>query len=170
MTWAAPRLPSRREVLAGGAVLALGGCLPVDGSSPGRAVAPEQRLRARIAGEVLALSARYDAVVARYPGTRAQLSTLAAEHEAHADALLGTADTPPTGSPTSSPSPSGSTGAPVPVPGTVDRAIAELAAAEHAASHRRGRQARDASPDLARLLASIAACEAAHASLLERDA
>jgi hypothetical protein len=56
------------------------------------------------------------------------------------------------------------------VPGTVDRAIAELAAAEHAASHRRGRQARDASPDLARLLASIAACEAAHASLLERDA
>jgi hypothetical protein len=169
MTWAAPRLPSRREVLAGGAALALGGCLPVEGSSPGPTVAPERRRRARIAGEVRALTARYDAVIARHPETRAGLSTLAAEHEAHAAALLGPAGT---SSPTASPSPSGTstTTTPAPVPDSVEDALAGLAAAELAASRRRGRQARRASPGLARLLASIAACEAAHAALLEREA
>jgi hypothetical protein len=167
MTRPAPRLPSRREVLAGGALLAIGGCLPTDGTSGAPAVSPEQRFRARVAGEVRDLASRYDAVIARFPGTRAELSTLAAEHEAHAAALLGpapagTASTSASASASATPSPSPTVAA------TVEEARAALAAAERAASRRRARQARRAAPELARLLASIAACEAVHVSLLER--
>jgi hypothetical protein len=56
------------------------------------------------------------------------------------------------------------------VPETLAEARASLAVVERAASRRRGRQARGTGPELARLLASIAACEATHAALLERPA
>jgi hypothetical protein len=151
----APRLPSRREVLVGGAVLALGGCLPADEPAASKP-SPDVRLRRRVAGEVEALAARYAAVIARFPDSRAELSTLAAEHEEHARALRGTRTAPRPRSP-----------APA-VPATLAEARAALAAAERAASRRRGRQAGRCEPELARLLASVAACEAAHAALLER--
>jgi hypothetical protein len=165
MDRAAPRLPNRREVLVGGALLALAGCLP--GSEPeAPRLSPDQRLRARVADEVDALAARYDAVIARFPAGRSQLSTLSAEHQAHARALRGRRTSSTTPSPSATPSAS----APPAVPATLAAARAALAAAERAAARRRGRQARGCGPELARLLASIGACEATHAALLERAA
>jgi hypothetical protein len=53
------------------------------------------------------------------------------------------------------------------VPATLPDAIRALAAAERTAADRRARQAVRTTPGTARLLASIAACDAAHAELLE---
>jgi hypothetical protein len=169
MSRAAPRLPSRREVLVGGALVALGGCLPdTEPAAPARS--PEERLRARVADEVDDLAARYAAVMARFPQGRPELSMLAAEHEAHVRALRGRGPASRPRSPSPSPSPS-ATGPDAPaVPETLAEARASLAVVERAASRRRGRQATGTGPELARLLASIAACEATHAALLERPA
>lgn len=176
MSGAASRRPSRREVLVGGGLiggglLALAGCLPgVDDASP-PPVDPELRVRARIAEEVRALARHYEAVSDRFPAARPDglLAAFAAEHTEHARALLGPGarSRSRTTSATSSPS-AGATVAP-PVPTDEGEALRSLVVAERAASRRRARQAGRASPALARLLASIAACEAAHAALLERD-
>jgi hypothetical protein len=167
MSRAAPRLPSRREVLVGGALVALGGCLPdTEPAAPARS--PEERLRARVADEVDDLAARYAAVMARFPQGRPELSMLAAEHEAHVRALRGRGPASRPRSP--SPSPSAKGPAAPAVPETLAEARASLAVVERAASRRRGRQATGTGPELARLLASIAACEATHAALLERPA
>jgi hypothetical protein len=167
MSRAAPRLPSRREVLVGGALVALGGCLPdTEPAAPARS--PEERLRARVADEVDDLAARYAAVMARFPQGRPELSMLAAEHEAHVRALRGRGPASRPRSP--SPSPSATGPAAPAVPETLAEARASLAVVERAASRRRGRQATGTGPELARLLASIAACEATHAALLERPA
>lgn len=147
-------------MLAGGGLLALAGCLPGTDQAP-PPVDPERRTRARIAEEVRALARHYAAVMDRFPSARADLATLAAEHEAHAGALLGPAPTGPSPSPAATPS------TPVPdVPERLDAALGSLVAAERAASRRRSRQAGRASPALARLLASVAGSEAAHAALL----
>jgi hypothetical protein len=167
MSRAAPRLPSRREVLVGGALVALGGCLPdTEPAAPARS--PEERLRARVADEVDDLAARYAAVMARFPQGRPELSMLAAEHEAHVRALRGRGPASRPRSP--SPSPSAKGPAAPAVAETLAEARASLAVVERAASRRRGRQATGTGPELARLLASIAACEATHAALLERPA
>jgi hypothetical protein len=164
MSRAASRLPSRREVLVGGGLLALAGCLPGDDDVATPPVDPELKVRARIAAEVRALAGRYQAVMTAHPATRPRLAPLAAEHEAHATALLGP---PPSASGSPSPSPSASPSATPPtVPETVDAAVAELVVAERVASRRRARQAGRATPELARLLASVAGSEAAHAALL----
>ena len=166
MSRPAPAGPTRRDVLVGGAVLALAGCLPADQPEPRSTVPPEMRVRARIAAEVTSLSLLYTAVLARFPQAEPELATLAAEHDAHVEALLGPAARrtapPATPAPSASPAPA--------VPGSLVQARAALVTAERAASRRRARQARRASPALARLLASISACGAAHAALLERDA
>lgn len=166
MSRPAPAGPTRRDMLVGGAVLALAGCLPADQPEPRAAVLPEVRVRARIAAEVSSLSLLYTAVLGRFPEARPELATLAAEHDAHVVALLGpgarrtaTATTP---APSAAPAPA--------VPDTLVQARAALVTAERAASRRRARQARRATPALARLLASISACGAAHAALLEQDA
>lgn len=154
-------------MLAGGGLLAIAGCLPGRDPAPVAPVDPELRTRARIAAEVQAVARHYDAVMASFPAARAELALLAAEHEAHARALLG----PRTPTPSPSPSSSSAASTPVPdVPDTLDAARITLVDAERAASRRRARQAGRASPDLARLLASVAACEAAHAVLLSPPA
>jgi len=178
-------LPGRRQVVGTAVVAAaaaatttvLAGCLP--GDDDPEPPDPELLLRARVADEVRALAARYAATVDRFPAARSELATLGAEHEEHARALLprhaaralasATAGATATESGSASPSPS-----PTPaVPSTLPAARAELAEAERAASGRRLRQLRritGGSPELARLLASVAACEAAHAALLSADA
>jgi len=180
-------LPGRRQVLRTVAVAAaaaatttvLAGCLP--GDDEPEPPDPELLLRARVADEVRALAGRYAATVERFPGARAELATLGAEHEEHARALLprhaaralasATAGATATESRSTSPGPAPS---PTPaVPSTLPAARAELAEAEGAASRRRLGQLRrmpGGSPELARLLASVAACEAAHAALLSADA
>jgi hypothetical protein len=71
---------------------------------------------------------------------------------------------------TTAPSPSASASVvPPQVPATPAEAVTWLAGLERAAADRRTDQVLAAGADLARLLASIAACEAAHADLLDRD-
>ena len=171
--------PGRRRVLGTAVVVAaaatttvtgLAGCLP--GDDEPEPPDPELLLRARVADEVRALAARYAATVEQFPAARAELATLGAEHEEHARALLprhaaralATATATATGRASSAPSPTPT------VPSTLPAARAELAGAELAASRRRLRQMEGRSPELARLLASVAACEAAHAALLWADA
>ena len=162
---------SRRALLTGTAAaagLALAGCRD-EPAAP--RVSRDLRRRGAIAAEVSALADLYAGVLDRVPAASAELATLAAEHAAHVDALLG----PPaarrllrraaTSSPTASAAPSPSASAPT-VPATLPEARADLAAAETAASRRRAGQSRTAEPGTARLLASIAACNAVHADLL----
>jgi len=164
MSEAAQR-PSRRSVIAGAGagLLALAGCVP--GTEPARPeVDPEVSIRARIAQEVRSLSRRYAAVVAAFPDADDQLVSFAAEHDAHARALTGPSQgaTPSTSS-SAAPAPGPAEPA---VPTELRAAIQSLVVAELAAAARRSRQARRASPSLARLLASIAGCDKTHASLL----
>lgn len=163
--------PSRRWVLAAGGSLLAAGCLPGDGSPTRVTVSPEMRLRARIAGEVAALGAEYDAVMVRFPYARGLLGALATEHAAHAQALQWPTEAgSPTSSASQSPSPSSSASPSAAArAGTLREALRALAGAEVEASRRRGRQAGQAGPELARLLASISACEAVHAALLPQD-
>lgn len=151
-------------MLASGSLLAVAGCLGPADTAPADPFAAERRLRARVAREVAELAARYDAVLARFPGAADELATLAAEHVAHVAALRGPQPSASPGNTTASASP-----APPAVPSTLAEARTELAVAEREASERRTRQAVAAPAGTARLLASVAACEAAHAALLERE-
>ncbi|MDQ1666803.1 MAG: hypothetical protein QOH75_2834 [Actinomycetota bacterium] len=166
MTDVPPRPPSRRGVLAGAATLLVAGCTRTSAPEPPPGPTPDERLAARVAAEISTLVAAYAATIARHPGTRPRLSTLMTEHEAHLSALHATTPTPTpsaTASASSSPTPSGTA---APVPATPADARAALATAEAAAASRRGDQALRARPELARLLASIAACGAGHVVLL----
>jgi hypothetical protein len=177
MTSARGDRPSRRSVLASGGLLLLAACT---GSSPVRApqLTADQRLARRVAAEIIVLSAAYAATIAAHPRTRRELAPLAAEHEAHLTALAalqpaptatpstsssGSTSPSAAASPTAAASPSASSPPVAPSPAAARTA---LATAEEAAAARRRHQAGDAGPDLARLLASIAACEAVHAALV----
>ncbi|MEU1370306.1 hypothetical protein ABZ454_29785 [Streptomyces sp. NPDC005803] len=112
----------------------------------------ETSLRVRARGVSTALLARYEHVVQAYPATAAGLSPLRDAVRAHITALgpgdaLGFVRTPP-------------------ATGDAAAAVRELAAAERrtAASHTEALL--QAPPELARLLASVAAAASAHAYLL----
>jgi hypothetical protein len=102
----------------------------------------------------------YDEVIATYSGLAATLGPLRSEHEAHLAQLRALVIEPPG----------------VQVPGTVtarpalgttqDAALAQLRSAELAAVETLMSRLNGASPSLAQLYASIAACEATHASVL----
>jgi hypothetical protein len=128
-----------------------------------------------VANEITVLAAAYAATIAAHPTTRAALGPLAAEHDAHVAALVALLPAP-TATPSGSPSPSGSASAsgsaspiasPPPVAASRAEAVAALATAERTAAARRRGQAGGAGPELARLLASIAACEVVHATLVK---
>jgi hypothetical protein len=171
MTDAGDGRPSRRSVLAGGGLLLLAACT---GSSPPRApqLTADQRLARRVAAEITVLVGAYAATISAHPRTRPALASLAAEHDAHLAALTALQPAPaatPSASSSGStaPSPSASPSAvAVQVAPSPAAARAALARAEKAAAARRRQQAGDAGPDLARLIASIAACEAVHAILV----
>jgi hypothetical protein len=173
MTDARGDRPSRRSVLASGGLLLLAACT---GSTPVRApqLTADQRLARQVAAEITVLVGAYAATIAAHPHTRGALGPLAAEHQAHLVALAALQPAPtgspsPSSSTSTSPSvsasPSASSAAAAPSPAA---ARAALATAEEAAAARRRQQAQHAGPDLARLLASIAACEAVHALLVAR--
>ena len=154
--------PSRRAVLVSAGALAVSGCLgPSDEPTP--RPDPDLRLRDRVAAEVDALVRSYAAATAAFPALADWLSPLAAEHQAHATALRGPRSSSPTaslgGSPRATP--------PAPaVPGSAGATVTWLAGLERKAARRRARQAEAAGRDLARLLASVGACESVHAVLL----
>ncbi len=159
--------PRRRVVLAGAGALVLSGCLPGQAERRPTAADRERRVRLRIAEEVDELAAAFDAVVDRHPGTSGLLGTLAAETRTHAAALRGprptASDPASTATATATPTPTPSAS---PVAADRASAVAALADVVARAGRRRAGQAAPARPELARLLASISACEAGHAALL----
>lgn len=152
--------PSRRSVLAGTGLLLIAACK----GSPAVVVpglTADQRLARRVTKEITVLAAAYAATIAAHPTTRGALGPLAAEHERHVAALVALLPAPTTSS--SAPSGSASPSAPPPpVASSPADAVAALAAAERSAAGRRRGQAGRAGAELARLLASIAACESVH--------
>ncbi|HET6857910.1 MAG TPA: hypothetical protein VFH94_12575 [Streptomyces sp.] len=141
-----------------------------EGSAPDTRSAAESAaaaapVRKRAAAARQELLAHYDAVIAAHPGAADRLKPLRGAVAEQADALRGPAARP---APSAPPSPTGSTAAPAGPPVDPDRAKAlkELAAAERRTADAHGAALVGAPPELARLLASVAAAGAAHAYLL----
>ncbi|MFI0736490.1 hypothetical protein ACH4PU_00040 [Streptomyces sp. NPDC021100] len=149
-TTARARGPRRRALLTGTAALLLTGC--AGGGDDDRA---DGRARAEAARNAAALLARYDATLAAHAGLAPRLRPLRAETARHARAF---------GAAPSSPAP------PPAVPDDPDEALAALAAAERRTADGHTAALAAAPPELARLLASVAAAGAAHAYLLGADA
>ncbi|EFL17969.1 predicted protein [Streptomyces sp. C] len=185
MTTPSRRSPSRRSLLAGaagatGAVL-LTGCSG-SGAAPGAdsGIALDRRMREGAVRDSRQLLERYDATLAAHPGLAERLGPLREAVAAHTRALAP-AD-PAAGKPSprpgppspSSPSSSGAAapaaGAPAarkePVPAQPAEALSALADAERDLSEARTITLAGAPGELARMLASVAACGAVHAYLL----
>jgi hypothetical protein len=158
--------PPRRALLAGWGALGLGlggitltGCTGTE--SPRQATEPAEhdvtarRLRRRTARDSAALLARYDATVEAHPELAGTLAPLRTTVTAHLTVLA--ADTP-TGDTTSGDTPA--------VPPEPDDALGTLADAERHTAGVRSRALTGAPPELARLLASMAAAGSAQAYLL----
>ena len=163
------RWTRRRVLLAGlglGAGTVLSACrersTPV--SAPPPPPDPDVALVAAAIATEEQLLATYAATLTRHTSLSVVLSPLAAEHDAHLRALRER--TPVASSPGSAAPSETAAGALVPVPAVAALARAALAAAETAAANDRGALALTASAPLARLLASMAAADAAHAALL----
>ncbi|MFD8142793.1 hypothetical protein [Streptomyces sp. NPDC059708] len=118
---------------------------------------------------------RYDATVAVHPDLSGRLAPLRRAVAAHTGALaLGTAKASPapsgpaspSGSPSASPPPSAPAAGRAQVPEKPAEALSALADAERSLSEARTIALAGAPGELARLLASVAACGAVHAYLL----
>ncbi|MDT0341074.1 hypothetical protein [Streptomyces litchfieldiae] len=148
-----------RRALLASCLLAgtLAGCTSGGGTgSGGRAAAVSTLgLRRRAARDSTALLARYDATVAAHPSLARSLSPFREIVVEHLSAL-SEADAATTGA----------AGSPPEVPGEPARAVSALVDAERQAADERLRALGDAPPELARLLASLAAAGAAQAHLL----
>ncbi|MDX3855804.1 hypothetical protein [Streptomyces sp. AK02-01A] len=136
------------------------------GGPAGAAARAESALRLRSAGTSRELLGRYDAVLKRHPDRSGQLTPLRAAVARHVSAL--SPETRP-----GTPSPAVSTAS----AGTAARgssvvaddpaeALRALAAAERRTADAHTAALMEAPPELARLLASLAAASAAHAYLL----
>ncbi|WP_435600048.1 hypothetical protein [Streptomyces sp. C10-9-1] len=181
---------TRRAVLlatgAAGAA-ALAGCssgAPPGGRTTAASVDPvraDRALRGRLAARSAALLGEYDAVLGSHPGLAGRLGPLRAAVAAHAAALAGEAaprrprgpgegSASPSGAPARPPAPPGSAPAVAagPVPEDPAAALKALAAAERRTSDEHLASVTEAEPELARLLASVAAADAAHAYLLTK--
>lgn len=157
--------PRRRSLLAGtlGVLGALGftaGCSGGSGDDSGKS--PERsagavRLRETAAGRSRALLARYDATTGSHSGLAERLAPLRAAVALHAEAFGGRTEKG-----------GGKGERPPGVPGKEKEALAALAEAERRTADSHTASLVDAPPELARLLASVAAAGAAHAYLLGR--
>ncbi|MFE0580289.1 hypothetical protein [Streptomyces sp. NPDC058874] len=175
MPWTPHSRPSRRSLLAGAAGAA--GAALLTGCTDGRpavadpAVSLERRMREAAVRDSARLLERYDATAAVHPDLTARLAPLRAAVAAHASALSPAG----AGSPSPSASPSGGTGAAAPaagggpVPAKPAEALTALADAERSLSETRTIDLAGAPGELARLLASVAACGAVHVHLLTSD-
>lgn len=165
--------PTRRSVLvtavgAGGAAL-LTGCSDAGDASGAIAEASlERRMREGAVRDSEELLERYDRTIAAHPDLAGRLTPLRASVAAHPAALAfvepgrsGERQASPSASATATPAPSGE-----PVPPKAADALAELADAERSLAETRTVALAGAPGELARLLASVAACGAVHAYLL----
>lgn len=165
-----PNAVTRRGVLAvalAPAVLA-SGCRPfVDAAEDEERDPDIVTVKHALAAEEDLLAA-YAAASQRHPRLRESLAPFVHRHRKHRATLRARLPKRATASPsgssgeTSSPSPSR------PAPRSPKRALAELVGAEHAAAAGRIDDAIGASTTLAEVLASIGACESAHAKLLHQ--
>ncbi|MFB6825573.1 hypothetical protein ACFCXA_28775 [Streptomyces virginiae] len=172
MSWTQPSRPSRRSLLAGAAGVAgaalLTGCSDGGASDADVTIPLERRMREGAVRDSTRLLERYDATTAAHPALAARLAPLRAAVAAHAAALSLT----PSAAASPSPSRSGGTGAAAPaasgepVPPKPEEALSALADAERGLSESRTIDLAGAPGELARLLASVAACGAVHAYLL----
>ncbi|WP_433511233.1 hypothetical protein ACQP2T_46515 [Nonomuraea sp. CA-143628] len=153
-----PRSLSRRAVLAGGAAAAaLSGCDASDTPQPSPTPSedPERVLLRQLIADKEHTIALYSALIA---GGATKLTPFRDRHQAHLDELRKRL---PSGS-SSSPAPK----TPAPAPKT---SVSRLREAERRSAALRVRQLAGVSPQLAQLIASIGACEAAHALALPRS-
>ncbi|MEV6671524.1 hypothetical protein [Streptomyces sp. NPDC051162] len=159
--------PRRRGVLAGGAALLTGGASALltgcsDGAGGGgERTSAANRLRAAAGRDSAELLARYDATIGAHDALAPRLRPLRAEVARHAEAFGTSASASPSASASASPPPG--------VPGDGKKALAALAEAEHRAMDARTAALVGAPPELARLLASVAAAGAGHIFLLGED-
>ena len=133
-----------------------------------------ESVAARVADAERDLLTAYDAAIGAHPELAPKLSPLRAEHAAH---LVGVTPSASTATPTPSPSATpnvtagSATAAPAQPPASQQSAaagvLAGLAALERGAAAARLADLGATSGSLARLIASIGGCEAAHAALLE---
>ncbi|WP_234341497.1 hypothetical protein [Streptomyces sp. NRRL S-1813] len=179
-------LTRRRTLLAGaalGGVALLTGCSEEPGPERAEHSSAADRLRERSARDSTTLLARYDATLAAHPALESRLRPLRSEVARHAEAFTdegaapspggGASDGPArdAGVPASGASPHGSRRPSDPqVPQDEKGARAALAEAERKLADVRTKALTAAPPQLARLLASVAAAGAAHAYLLAEPA
>ncbi|MGW2666877.1 hypothetical protein ACWC5F_02275 [Streptomyces sp. NPDC001272] len=181
VSWTLPSRPSpsRRSLLAGAAAAAAGSVL-VSGCSGGGApagadsgISLERRMREGAVRDSRRLLERYDATAAAHPDLAERLGPLREAVAAHTRALALT--TPKAGpepsraaSPSASapPSPSAPAAGRAEVPAKPAEALSALADAERGLSEARTIALAGAPGELARMLASVAACGAVHAYLL----
>ncbi|MER6053307.1 hypothetical protein ABT168_38730 [Streptomyces sp. NPDC001793] len=153
--------------LGGAALLAgcAGGARP-DPLTAERSAAAE-RVRKQAARDSTALLARYDATLSAHPALGGPLRPLRAEVARHAEAFRSDA---PSAASASAPAAGAAHGADAPrVPGDERGARTALAEAERTLADARAAALVSAPPELARLLASVAAAGAAHAYLLAQS-
>jgi hypothetical protein len=134
------------------------------------ALSPDQLVAQRVAAAEQALLAAYDAVTVTHPELAGRLASFRADHAAHLQGLVPGAapsTTPSDTAPASSP-PSGTAaaGPPLSSPPASTAILHDLADLERTAAAARLGDVATTSGSLARLIASIGGCEAAHAALL----
>ncbi|MFD7030801.1 hypothetical protein ACFWAR_22470 [Streptomyces sp. NPDC059917] len=147
-------------------------------------VPPERPLREGAVRDSEALLERYDATVAAHPSLAPRLAPLRAAVAAHVGALApddgrGKASASPSAAAPTGPGPgTGAAGNPPgktpgkgaePVPAQPAEAVTALATAERDLAEARTIALAGASGELARLLASVAACGAVHTYLLSQN-
>ncbi|MFZ3494338.1 hypothetical protein ACODT5_14135 [Streptomyces sp. 5.8] len=184
-------LPSRRGLLAGAAGIAgaalLSGCSDDGPPAAAPEVPLERRMRETAVRESERLLERYDATAAAHPALAVRLAPLRASVAAHTAALAdeGSRSPAPSSSPSRSAAPASSASASAPssavpsgaaaaapdasaaaVPPAPADALTALADAERSLAEARTISLAGAPGELARMLASVAACGHVHAYLL----
>ncbi|MFD5034697.1 hypothetical protein ACFVWX_32420 [Streptomyces sp. NPDC058220] len=158
---------------AAGLLTACSSTDPADGGAggPAGAARAESALRLRSFGTSRALLGQYDAVLELHPGESEQLAPLRAAVARHVSALApkapGSAKPSPSATPAknATPAKTAAPGSAVVADEPAD-ALKALAAAERRTAAAHTSALMEAPPELARLLASLAAASAAHAYLL----
>ncbi|MFJ6781634.1 hypothetical protein [Streptomyces yangpuensis] len=148
----------------------LTGCTDGRPKAADPAISLERRMREAAVRDSARLLERYDSTAAAHPALAGRLAPLRAAVAAHVSALSPAVPGAP--SPSPSASPSGGTGAAAPaasgepVPAKPEEALTALADAERSLSEARTIDLAGAPAELARMLASVAACGAVHVYLL----
>ncbi|MBP0456167.1 hypothetical protein [Streptomyces montanisoli] len=186
---------TRRRALTGAGATAaaalLAGCTSSGGGEPSAdarrervSAAALRALRTRTAATSTTLLGRYDAVIARHPEQRARLAPLRSAVAEHVKALAPAGAAPsasasvPASASSSASAPASASSGPAAeagsrggaVPADAAEAVRSLVSAERNSGKAQTAALMDAPPELARLLASVAAANAVHAYLLSRGA